>query len=360
MRLVELDQKKGFFSVVVENLDDLWHIYNLISKDDVVYAKTTREIKVRSEAGKPVKGRRVLLTLGLKIVELFFDKNLNRVRLRGIIVDAPEKYEDLLGSYHTISVQLNTTLKVFKQKLTESNIKRIKEACEVKTKPIIVVSLDDEEACIAVVRRFKVDVKFEQRIKLPGKLEAEKRGESLKAYFAELSKNLLEIFKVEDGFISVVGPGFLKDEFSKYLEEKFGLKVYVGFASSGGLSGVNEAIRSGVLLTIIKEGRLLEEAQLVEKFFEKLAHNEGKAVYGIEEVENAANAGAVEELLIVDEWLRRALDEERLRVEKIMHTVENKKGKIHILSEASEAGEKVLSLGGIVAILRFPFKSENI
>ncbi|MCX8176170.1 MAG: mRNA surveillance protein pelota [Candidatus Bathyarchaeota archaeon] len=357
MRIIEFDQKKGFFSVAVENLDDLWHIYNLISKDDVVYAKTTREIKVRGEAGRPVKGRRILLTLGLKVVELFFDKNLSRVRLRGVIVDAPEKYEDLLGSYHTISVQLNTTLKVFKQKLTNSDIKRIKEACEVKTKPIIVVSLDDEEACVAVIRRFKVDVKFEQKIKLPGKLEAEKRGESLKAYFAEVSKNLLEVLKVEDGFVSVVGPGFLKDDFSKYLEEKFGLKVYVGFASSGGLAGVNEAVRSGVLLNLVKEGRLLEEAQLVEKFFAKLAHNEGKAIYGIDEVEDAANAGAIEELLIVDEWLRRALNEERLKVEKIIHVTENKKGKIHILSESSEAGEKILSLGGIVAILRFPFKS---
>jgi len=358
MRIIELDQKKEFFNVVVENLDDLWHIYNLISKDDIVYAKTTREIKVRSEAGRPVKGRRVLLTLGLKVVELFFDKNLNRVRIRGVIVDAPEKYEELLGSYHTISIQPNSTLKVFKQKLTNSDIKRIREACEVKTKPIVVVSLDDEEACIAVVRRFKVDVKFEQRIKLPGKLEAEKRGESLKAYFAELSKNLVEIFKVEDGFIVVVGPGFLKDDFSKYLKEKFGLKVYVGFASSGGLSGVNEAIRSGILLNIVRESRLLEEAQLVEKFLTKLARNEGKAIYGIDEVEAAADAGAVEELLIVDEWLRKALDEERLRIEKIIHTVENRRGKVHILSGTSEAGEKVLSLGGIIAMLRFPFKRE--
>mgnify|MGYP000232779056 CR=1 FL=1 len=359
MKLLEFDRKKNMVSLTVENLDDLWHLYNFIQKNDVVYAKTTREIKVRDEMGRKTEGRRVLLTLGIKVTEVLFDKSLNRLRIRGVVIQSPEQYEGIMGSYHTISVQPNNTITVVKQNLTESQLKRIKTACKVRSIPIIVVSIDDEEACIAGVHRFGVDVKFEKRLKLPGKLEAEKRTEAVKKYFSEVLKSLQETLKSTDGFLVIVGPGFIKDEFASYVKDKLKearSKVHVKSVSSGGLSGINEALRSGVLLKIAKENRLLEETRLVEKFFSDLALETGKVVYGFEEVENAARLGAVKNLLVVDKYLRGASDEERLKLEEIMHTVEDKGGEVIILNSEYEAGEKILSLGGVAAILRFSIR----
>lgn len=354
MKILSLDRKKGLINLAVENVDDLWHLYNIIYKDDVVYARTTREIKIRDSSGQVCESRRIPLTLGLKVSDVFFDKNVNRLRVRGKVIDVPEKFEDVRSSYHTISIQPDSTLKIIKENLADYHLKRIDSACKVQSPPIIVISIDDEEACIAEVRRFDVNVKYESLLKLPGKREAEKRRDAERSYFADISKALQEILKHVKGRIVIVGPGFLKERFANYLKENLRLEnIHIASASSSGLSGINEAIRSGILLKIVKENRFLEEAQLVETFLAALASDEGKAAYGLQEIEAAARYGAVERLIIVDKFLREASDETLKRLEELMCAVERKNGKITIISGEHEAGEKILSLGGAAAILRF-------
>ena len=58
-------------------------------------------------------------------------------------------------------------------------------------------------------------------------------------------------------------------------------------------------------------------------------------------------------MLVTDVKLREASDEERLVLEKLMREVENKRGKVIIISTEHEAGTKLNSLGGIAALLRF-------
>ena len=53
--------------------------------------------------------------------------------------------------------------------------------------------------------------------------------------------------------------------------------------------------------------------------------------------------------------LREAEEEERRSLEKLMNKVEGKGGQITIISTEHEAGMKLLSVGGIAALLRFPF-----
>ena len=45
LKILEMNLKKGFVKVIPENFDDLWHLYNVIYKNDEVYAYTSREIK---------------------------------------------------------------------------------------------------------------------------------------------------------------------------------------------------------------------------------------------------------------------------------------------------------------------------
>jgi protein pelota len=44
--IIEMRLKKGIVKVVPENLDDLWHLYNIIYKNDNVYSQTTLEVQV--------------------------------------------------------------------------------------------------------------------------------------------------------------------------------------------------------------------------------------------------------------------------------------------------------------------------
>ncbi|MBR1974118.1 MAG: HAD hydrolase family protein, partial [Candidatus Methanomethylophilaceae archaeon] len=66
-----------------------------------------------------------------------------------------------------------------------------------------------------------------------------------------------------------------------------------------------------------------------------------------QEVKDAADAGAVETLLILDSKLR----EEDL--DTIVRTVEVQKGNVIIVSAQHDGGKQLASLGGLGAILRY-------
>ena len=64
--------------------------------------------------------------------------------------------------------------------------------------------------------------------------------------------------------------------------------------------------------------------------------------------------GAVEKLVVADTTLRDADETQRLKLEELMHQVELRNATITVVSTEHEAGAKLLSLGGIAGLLRFP------
>ena len=79
----------------------------------------------------------------------------------------------------------------------------------------------------------------------------------------------------------------------------------------------------------------------------------GLAVYG-KAVIDAVNAGAVKILLFTDKIIEKAREKEKFaEFEKLIDTVEQQGGEVHIISTEHEAGEKLDGLGGIAALLRF-------
>ena len=100
--------------------------------------------------------------------------------------------------------------------------------------------------------------------------------------------------------------------------------------------------------------RIAEEAEVMEEVLSRLGKDRMDVTYGFDEVKNASTIGAVDKLLIADVTLREAPDDKRTLLEELMRNVEEKRGKIIVLSEEHEAGAKLLSLGGVAALLRFP------
>ncbi len=74
-----------------ESLDDLWHLYNIILEKDEVHARTTRQTKPDDQYARPTKAKRVPVNLGVKVEKMFWDRILNRLRIKGIVCEAPEK-----------------------------------------------------------------------------------------------------------------------------------------------------------------------------------------------------------------------------------------------------------------------------
>ncbi len=339
-----------------DSQDDLWHLYNIIYKDDEVYAYTSRAIKTDSEASRPKSAERVSAFMGVRVESVAWDKFLGKLRVHGIIIHAPDIIPT--GAHHTISVSLNQPVTIVKKTWQKHALDRLQRASETE-KPLLIIAIDDEGYAIAETKQYGIELKIEERTKLPGKYEAEKRQGATNEYYKRAQNSLSQLWNQTHNSIAIVGVGFIKNDFATYLKDNSSDMaksiVDVKSVNNGGVSGIYEALRSGVLLKAAHQMRILEETQVMEEAMKRLGKGENTVTYGLQDVEYAANLGAIEKLILADTLLRESEDEQRLKIEKIMLEVEHRNGGVTVVSTEHEAGSKLLALGGIAALLRFPF-----
>jgi len=358
LRILRRDLKHGIVQVELRNIDDLWALYNVIEKGDRVFGRTTREVK-STDSARP-SSRRVTVNLGITVQKVYFDRDLNRLRVHGIVFEAPEEVR-VTGSHHTLSVGPEDAVTIVKERWLNHHVERLDRAV-VAEEPILILALDSEEASVAVLRTFGLEFKGEVRSQLPGKSEAEKRQLALKEYFGRIEELLEAVSSGIGGPILVVGPGFTKDHFAK--EARSSLRslrsrsLVVKAVGSGGVAGVHEAIRVGAVNKIRKDSRAVQETELVNEALKRLGSSSGDISYGLDQVEADTSAGAVDRLIVADHVIREAEDEERSRIEAIMRKVEERGGKVTLVSSEQEAGKMLQSLGGLAALLRYRLHQE--
>ena len=356
LKILERNLEKGFVKVVPETIDDLWHLYNIIFEGDEVYAYTSREIKPNEKFARPGRGERVSVFLGVKVETVSWDKFLGRLRVHGTICEAPEIVPT--GAHHTISIALNKGATIVKKVWLKHQLERLNRARRSSEKPVIIFSIDDEGYAMATTAQYGFDVKMEEGIKLPGKLETEKRTDAVREYFAKAMNSLRGVWATTHSPIVIIGVGYVKNDFARFIANEAGdvakSVVDVKGVNNGGVAGINEALRSGILLKAMKRLRIGEEAEIIEEVLKRLGKGEATVTYGLDQVEKTARLGAVETLVLADSMLRGSSDEQRLRLEEIMRKVEQKGGAVFVVSTEHEAGTKLVALGGAASTLRFP------
>lgn len=357
MKIIEKNLRQGFVKVVPDSQDDLWHLYNVVYKGDEVYAYSSRAIKTDTEYSRPKSAERVSAFMGVEVENVTWDKFLGKLRIHGMICHAPDPIPP--GAHHTLSIALNQPVTIVKKEWPKHLLDRLMRATETE-KPMLILAIDDEGYAIAETKQYGVEIKIEERQKLPGKHEAEKRDSATKQYFNHVTNSLRQLWMQQHSPIVIVGVGFIKNGLTEYLadeaQEISKSIMDIKSVNNGGTAGIYEALRSGILLKAASRLRIIEETQAVEDVMKRLGKGEGKIAYGLTEVENAVNLGAAEKLIITDSLLRDSADEQRLHLEKLMREVERRNGVVTVVSTEHESGAKLTALGGIAALLRFPIK----
>jgi protein pelota len=355
VKIIEKNLRKGFVKVVPDSLDDLWHLYNVIYKGDEVYAYTSRAIKSDKEYSRPKSGERVSAFMGVIVESVSWDKFLGKLRVHGVICHAPDIIPT--GAHHTLNISLNQPMTIVKKQWPKHAVDRLTRAGETE-KPMLILAIDDEGFAIAETKQYGVEIKVEERIKLPGKLEAEKRSAVTNEYFRRVLSSLSQLWASGRSPIVIVGVGFVKGDFARFVADNggdlAGSVADVKSVNNGGVAGIYEALRSGVLLKTAKQLRVVDETETMEEVMKRLGKGEATITYGLGEVEKAVRIGAVEKLVLADTLLRESQDEQRLHLEGLMREVEQRRGSVTVVSTEHEAGAKLLALGGVVAFLRFP------
>ena len=358
MQYTFLDNKKQFLELTVERQEDLWLLYTLVKPGDLIKMRTTREVK-QGEKGRS-SSRRIPMTLTIKVKHAEFQPFTNRLRIRGQIVEGPDRF-GLLGSHHTLNVELGSKLVVFKEKgWKKFELKRLEKSREWGTS-IYIIAIDYDEVGAGIFNVQGLRLLFTEALNISGKDDSE-REVKLTRILKEIGKKVVnDIKKMSPDSIIVGGPGFLKDELIKILLE-LGVdktKIIKETSSMGGETGVHEIIRRGLPIQVLRESELKKAEQIVSEALLKMVKEPDLVAVGLENVKKASNYGAIETILVIDELLSTYDETLRKEVELVLEETENKRGKIYIVPVNTPTGEQVKAMGGIIALLRFSVASES-
>jgi protein pelota len=341
VKVLRRDLKSGSIKLLPQNMDDLWHLYNLIEPGDLVRATTFRREERRPDKLRPERGEKVRLKLAIRVEKVEFREFSDRLRIHGIIEEGAMD----LGSYHTLNVGPGDALEIMKE-WRASHLRRIAEAVKATERPLVLlVSLDDEAALVAEMHQYGIREVAEIRSRGGGKLYP---GEpSKEEFFAQILEKLRQMDPSTS--LVILGPGFTREDFLKYgrqREPRLFERAHSFATGHAGMTGIQEAMKGGLAARVLDESRVATETRAVERVLEEIAR-EGMYAYGPEEVRAAVESGAVDTLLVTDDMVRSQ------DVEDLLAQVERRKGKVLIVSTHHDAGRKLRSLGGLAALLRF-------
>ncbi len=351
-----VDAAKRRIELIPESSLDLINIFRLMRPGDIVYSRTSRELKKERASGK-TDSERVQVILGVEVESKTADPLMRRIRLSGRIVYESRDL-DLLGKHHSITIYPGISLKIESQK----GFERLRSFAESyrgkKAGEVICISMDDENLAVAEFSSKGVKVMYSKD--LPKADKTIQWGENnLESAFEEV----VEIIKsLPETGIMLVGPRIFVERFLAHLREKEKdlLKRVIGSLSTsmGGEAGIREALKSSSIPEHLKDLKPFRDTVEAESFIRIMSSDPERVAIGLNEVYDAWSLGAVEKVLVAESYLWNNLENEKL--EKLLEQAERRKLELHVLLDGLEASENIAGFGGIVAILRYRLPLKRI
>ncbi len=336
-------------TVVPESVDDLWHLQYVLEPGDRVAGDTTRRIQRDDDKMRDTGGQREPMWVAIAVDTIEFHKFANRLRVGGEIVACSR--EDQLGFHHTLNVEEREEISIEKRFKPDQN-QRLEEAEAATENPdVAIATVEEGQAHVHTVAQYGTD----ERASIAGPTGKGEFARERSELFAELTKVLQ---RLEVDAIILAGPGFTKQDALKYIEENAAevaeLITMVDTASVGD-RGVHEVLKRGAVADVQQETRIESESEYIDELMKRIAEG-AKAAYGPEQVHKAAEYGAIERLLVLDDRLRkeRGPDGEwDLDINQLVTTTEQKGGDVTVFSSEFPPGQQLSNLGGIAALLRY-------
>ena len=352
MKILTKNYNKGFLKIEIENLDDLWYLSYVIDKGNFVSSLTERKIKLGGEDQRTTKIIKKKVWLKIECEKIQFSTTSSELKISGKIAEGKE--DIAAGDYHTLNVLEGTVLEIEKGKngFLKYQIERIEDASKNKNKTIMLCAIDRGEASFAILKKYGYEIIATQK----GDVAKKDYTENIKSsFFEDITKTIYEYSQRYSINVLVIGTvNFWKTYVQKELS-KFDSKIKIIYTecSTSGENAIKEMITNENIKSALDDERFSIESSLVEEILSNISTN-GNVAYGIKEVDECANLGAIEKLLISDGFIQKKREEEDYeKLESLMKTVDENKGNVFIISSKHQSGQQLDGLGGVGAILRF-------
>lgn len=218
------------------------------------------------------------------------------------------------------------------------------------------VVMDKRECAIGYLRGTSIKMVEYLTSGVPGKTRAggqssarfaRVREEAAKEFYYRISDILNKEFlgKKEVKGIILGGPGPTKEEFVEYLNNEIRKKIIgvkdITYTDESGLHDLVEKSHDLLANEIV-----IQEKIIMTRFFEKLGKEPNKVVYGINEVKEALDLGAVDIVLVSEDYDEKVIEE-------LEGLCEKTGCKIQLISTDTREGKQLKDLSGVAAILRY-------
>ena len=237
MRILNEDASAGSMRIQIETDEDIWHLYNVIEVGDLVTASTTRREEKSADKLRAERAEKKRMTLGVRIEKIEFSEDDLRLKLLGTIENGPQD----IGQHHTLIFENGDSMTIEKRHWRDTQIERLRRAVSESKKPrIVFVSLDQDEATVAVLRQFGLKEVTTVRSGRSGKQYAEKP--SVDNYHAEIASKVVPLMEANMPLV-LLGPGFEKETLAedlKKMDPETFKKIYVYHTGQSGMCGINE------------------------------------------------------------------------------------------------------------------------
>lgn len=362
--------KSGSLSLVPQDKEDLWQLYNLIQKGDVVELPSVRNVK-KTEKGK---AERVHVHLKLLVESIDYVASDEAMRIRGKTTEQSEYVPN--QSYHTAEVQLNKSLKINKPEWDDISYGIVMEASSVEKKAEVgAVVLEEGVAHICLVTDKMTVLRNKIDKSIPRKSRGDGGGSShdkaLGKFFDMVASTVVRNLDLDRLKVVVLAsPGFTassllkaildmatKEENKTVLKNKS--KFIVVHSSTGYLQGLEEALKDPTVQRMLDETKFAKEALVFEEFQKVLNLDDNRAWYGPKEVQKAVDTGAVRALMLTDSLFRSDDIATRKHYIKLGDDVKSQGGEVYIFSTLHDTGEQLDQLTGAAVLLKYPIDLES-
>ncbi|MEM1852403.1 MAG: hypothetical protein QW394_04710 [Thermofilaceae archaeon] len=342
MRILEEDKRANRLRLQIESPEDLYYTSLIIDEGDLVTAWTTRQVRIE-RAVESERGERVRVKLTVQVKKVEFQRFSDSLRILGVVVEAPE-WLSVKGSHHTIGLKPGDEVEIVKTSLLKHH-ERLLQLALTATQLIGILSFDVDEATAALLRPQGLEVIATIGLPKPGKEGSLK--EQLKTAIRKVLPQLLASLKSRGARDVVVAAPRLVLEVLSEVGVTASRFIEV---SEGGLAGLYEMVRRNALRELVTEEVYSKPRDLMKELIERLSRSPGRVAMGLEEVRRAAEARAIEALLILDEAL---LSEDRARVLTVLENAAATARNIVVVPPDLEGVELLRKSGGLAALLYF-------
>lgn len=346
--------------------EDLWYAYNLLQDGDLVRCTTHRKVVRESSTGSVKSNKkRMMLTVALKQVD--FDPTSLQVRLSGTVQEENDAVR--LGSYHTLTLELNQNFSIEKTCWDQIFLDLIEEATHPDRQAEIaaVVLQGTGLAHVCLVTGALTITKARIEVHIPKKRTgSSQHSKSITKFYETVYQAILRHIDFSKVKCVVLGsPGFVKDDFFEYIKQESVRRDDRAFidnkgkfvlckASSGHKHALEDVFADPGVAAQMTETKVAREVQVLHKFMRMMDTDPDKAYYGYNHVAKAHEQLAIDSLLVTDELFRASNVTTRKRYVQLVESVRANGGQVFVFSSMHVSGQQLQQVSGIAAILSYP------